>query len=307
LILGGLGERGAFFKLRLQEAKEMKFLVLGGDMRNAYLFKLMAEEGLDAQLAGFSLKEGIGENSISDMKTALSGADIVIGPIPFSNGQVVNAPFSDAGLTIGELFASVRKGAVVMGGRLNTDSLRLAKENGAMAIDILDREEMAMLNAIPTAEGAIQTAMENTPFTIHQSKVLVTGFGRISKVLAKMLQGLGADVHVAARKPGDLALIEACGYAAAPISSLEKVIPEMNVIVNTVPAVILDKNLVSLIRKDALVIELASKPFGIDAQASRDAGVNVIFAPSLPGKVAPLTAARYIFLAVKNILQELEK
>lgn len=53
---------------------------------------------------------------------------------------------------------------------------------------------MAVLNAIPTAEGAIQIAMEEMPVTIHGSKALVLGFGRVGKTLAKMLDGIGAKL-----------------------------------------------------------------------------------------------------------------
>ncbi|MDR1643571.1 MAG: dipicolinate synthase subunit DpsA [Clostridiales bacterium] len=285
--------------------ERMRFLVLGGDARSAHLYKLMLGEGLDVGLAGFSdLPE-----SAKDLAEAVRNSDIIIGPIPFSNGQELNMPFSAASMSLAELFQSVREEAAIMGGRLNRDALRLAKERGVLALDLLEREEMAMLNAIPTAEGAIQTAMENTPFTLHQSKILVTGFGRISKVLSKMLLGLGAYVSVAARKPGDLALAEALGCQPVNIKSLEDLkaaLGKADIIINTIPSVVIDAQLTRLIRKETLVIELASKPFGIDVQACRNQGANVIFAPSLPGKVAPLTAARYILLTVKNILRELE-
>jgi dipicolinate synthase subunit A len=277
----------------------LRYLVLGGDARSAYLYQLMSAEGLDVGLAGFGLPE-----SAPDMAEAARIAEIIIGPIPFSNGQELNMPSSASAMTLEELFSAAGPGTVVMGGRLNRDALRLAKESGAIAHDLLEREEMAMLNAIPTAEGAIQTAMENTPFTLHQSRILVTGFGRIGKVLSKMLLGLGASVSVAARKAGDLALAEALGCRPVPMRKLGSALGEMDVIMNTIPFVVIDAELTKLIRKETLVIELASKPFGVDVQACRNQGANVIFAPSLPGKVAPLTAARYILLTVKNILKE---
>ena len=66
---------------------------------------------------------------------------------------------------------------------------------------------MTVLNAIPTAEGAIQIAMEEMPVTIHGSKAFVLGFGRVGETLAKMLNGIGAKTYVAARKHSDFAWI----------------------------------------------------------------------------------------------------
>ena len=75
-------------------------------------------------------------------------------------------------------------------------------------IDIMKCEELAVLNSISTAEGAIQIAMEETNHTLHDSNILILGFGRIGKVLAKMLNAIGANVYCEARKNEDLAWIK---------------------------------------------------------------------------------------------------
>lgn len=83
----------------------------------------------------------------------------------------------------------------------------LAIKNHVNVIDILKKEELAVLNSIPTAEGAIEVAMKNSEITLHNSRVLILGFGRIGKVLAKMLHGIGAKVYVEARKEEDFSWI----------------------------------------------------------------------------------------------------
>lgn len=64
----------------------------------------------------------------------------------------------------------------------------------------MKREELAVLNTIATAEGAIEIAIANTNKILHGSNVLVLGFGRIGKVLARKLAGLSTKVTCAARK-----------------------------------------------------------------------------------------------------------
>jgi dipicolinate synthase subunit A len=172
-------------------------------------------------------------------------------------------------------------------------------------IDILEREEMAVLNAIPTAEGAIQIAMEEMPVTLHGCKAMVLGFGRIGKILSDRLAGMGADVYVEARKYSDMAWIKSNGYKPVYINELIKYAGEMEVIFNTIPHLILNEEILEKINKDSLVIDLASKPGGVDFDKARALGIKAIWALSLPGKVAPVTAAQYIKETVYNLIEEL--
>jgi dipicolinate synthase subunit A len=164
---------------------------------------------------------------------------------------------------------------------------------------------MAVLNAIPTAEGAIQIAMEELPITLNGSQVLILGYGRIGKVLSRMLAGIGAVVTVEARKYSDLAWIKANGQKSVYINDLKTVTGKMDLIVNTIPHKILDSDLLETLGKDCLVIDLASKPGGVDFEKAKALGIKVIWALSLPGKVAPVTAAGFIKQTVYNIMEEL--
>ena len=157
--------------------------------------------------------------------------------------------------------------------------------------------------AVPTAEGALQVAMERLPVTLRGAECLVLGYGRIGKLLAHRLQGLGARVTVAARKYGDLAWAEAFGWRALPISGLSGALGEMQVIFNTVPSLILDRDLLAELTPGCLCVELASRP-GIDLAAAEELGLTAVWARGLPGKTAPVTAAAAIRDTLYHILEE---
>lgn len=157
--------------------------------------------------------------------------------------------------------------------------------------------------AVPTAEGALQVAMEHLPVTLRGAECLVLGYGRIGKLLAHRLQGLGARVTVAARKYADLAWAEAYGCRALPISGLSGTLGRMQVIFNTVPSLILDRGLLSEAAPSCLCVELASRP-GIDLEAAEELGLTAIWARGLPGKTAPVTAAAAIRDTLYHILEE---
>jgi dipicolinate synthase subunit A len=285
-----------------------RFLIIGGDLRNLYLYEILKREGRKVKACGFSEYKNGGAPAIRNIKTlsrALLNTDVVIGPTPCcGNGLNLNAPFNAERIPIEEVFDGMNKSQIFIAGRISPEALKSASARGIRTFDILSRDEMAVLNAIPTAEGAIQLAMENTTSTLHGNPVIVLGFGRIGKFLVKMLNGVGAKVTVAARKPSDISLARGYGYNATAYDGLSEYLGAATVIFNTVPSVVLDKSNIGLINRGCLIIDLASKPFGIDSEEARKEGLNVIWGPSLPGKVAPATSAEYVRETIERILNE---
>lgn len=162
-------------------------------------------------------------------------------------------------------------------------------------------------SAIPTAEGAIEIAIREMPITLYKANCVVTGFGRIAKVLTKLLVAFGANVCVAARKHSDLTWAEICGAKSVEVRKMDSVLKDADVIFNTVPAMIIDKKTLGNINKDCLLIDLASKPGGIDFDTANELALKSIWALSLPGKVAPKTSGAIIKSTVDNILSEIKE
>ena len=132
--------------------------------------------------------------------------------------------------------------------------------------------------------------------------LLILGFGRIGKLCARYFTALGANVTVAARKPGDLAWISSLGYRAvcfADESALTSALGSADVILNTAPAPVLTGERASAVRDDAVLIELASVPC-----TDGTAKFRTVSAGGLPGKTAPVTAGIIIADTIVNILTE---
>jgi len=229
--------------------------------------------------------------------------EVIISSIPFSqDGKTIYTPFSEKAVFIEEVFEKISGHTFIAGG-IKESVYKLAEENKINIIDILENEKLAVLNAIPTAEGAVQIAMEESETTIHDSSCLILGFGRIGKILAKMLNGCGAKVYCEARSEEDLSWIEACGYEKIPLENLDKNLDRYDYIFNTIPHMMLDRIRLDKIKEECLIIDLASKPGGVDFDYAKEKGMKAIFAPGLPGKVAPLTSAKYIKEVVNDILE----
>ncbi len=287
--------------------QEKIFAVIGGDLRQAHLANRLAQRGYRVYGVLFDKEVELSSKVVSTAgyKEALGAANVVVLPLPISlDGQTVNAPFGLQELELAKCFRAVEPGAVVMGGRVTAEIAAAARSAGVELIDYLEREELAVLNSVPTAEGAIAIAMNELPTTIFGRNILITGFGRIAKVLARILVAMGANVTVAARKYSDLAWIEIYHCRAIHISLLEDVACEADLVFNTIPAVVLDEGILSRLSRNCLVIDLASKPGGVDFETARCLGIKTIWALSLPGKVAPVFAGEAIKDTILNILDE---
>ena len=284
-----------------------KFTILGGDLRNLALAEHLRADGKMAAVYGFE-KQGARSLPLSmPLAQMLNDAEVIVGATPCcSSPGILNAPFHKGQLEAETVLPMLRAGQIFFAGRISKAFAEQVEAQGVKVFDILEREEMAVLNAIPTAEGVIQLAFERMKITLHSANALVLGYGRIGKILAKMLQGIGAKVHVSARKPSDIALLRSYGHEFVPYDALERKLGQMDVIFNTVPQIVLDRSNLRFVHKQCVLIDMASRPFGIDFNASKDEKLEVVWAPSLPGKVAPVTAARYMQETIYNILQEQE-
>lgn len=280
-----------------------KYLIIGGDMRSTYLAELLKKEYHRVEIYGFDKKQNNGKNS--NLTQMVTNADIIICGIPLAAaGGLVNMPLSEEALTVHTLIELMPENTVFVAGKIDKDVRESLSKKGIRYLDLLDREEMAVLNAIPAAEGAVEMIINAIPRTIHGSKILILGYGRIGKILAGILSGFGADVWVEARNYADLSWIEANGYKPVHLNDLERYVTDMNVIVNTVPHVLLTADILNKIHLDCYLLDLASKPGGIDFEHARELGIKTDWALSLPGKVAPLTAAEIIKKTIDNVMLE---
>lgn len=288
-----------------------QFAVIGGDLRIIELVKILAKENNIVYTYGLEKAEQLKnlDNVIicEKLTQVVKEAEVVIGPIPFSsNGKEINTPFSDVSISIRELMHTLNA-KILIAGTISPEVYDMANDEYIEIIDIMKREELAVLNTVSTAEGTIEIAISNTNKILHGSKVLILGFGRIGKVLARKMAGLSVKVTCAARKDEDLAWIKAYGHNATNINTLGENLSDYDIIINTVPHLILTKERMEYVSEECLLIDLASNPGGIDKKAAKDRNLKLIWALALPGKVAPVTTAEFIKDTIYNILKEIYK
>ncbi len=260
----------------------MKIYIVGQDERSVKLRELYEKE-----------------------KVKLEEADVVVCPIPFSK-DMVNINNSD--MTIEDMILKLKNSnKTLVSGAIKDSVINKLKENNINVIDLLDYEQYSIKNAVATSEGAIKKAIEMTDFTLNKSNVLILGYGRIGKALARNLEGFGANIFCEARKKKDIALIESMGYNGVDLKDLDLVLPKMDIVFNTIPTMILDKNKVALLNRKACVIDLASAPGGVDFEELYKNKINTAWYLAVPSKDSPYSAALYIKETIDELLGEEDK
>ena len=279
-----------------------KIFVIGGDMRLKKAAQDLIERGFSVRtFATFDCTD----NKVPSLITGLKWADVVLLGLPVStDNETIFAPSYNEKISFSLIAENMTQGAILLGGLIPSDLCDKLTLRGIKCIDYFLREELAILNAVPTAEGAIEILMSELPTTICGSRFLITGFGKIAKCLAKMLTGIGAEVCIAARSHRDNAWAKALGYEHIHICNMYDKVCSFDAVINTVPAKVIDRQVLSNMKSDTLVIDLASKPGGVDMASAGEIGRKVIWALSLPGKVAPVTAGLIISATVINIINE---
>ena len=286
---------------------ELNIWVVGGDLRQAKLAQLLAEDGHTVHTYALGQpQEAVPGLAAEATLRGADQADCVILPLTVSAGDgQLNAPLSPSEHPLSSILDQLSPRQFLCGGRVDQEVEDLARERGLTIHDYFAREELAVANAVPTAEGAVQLAMEHLPITIHGSRVLVIGFGRVGRLTAQRFQALGARVSVAARKYEQLAWAQAMGFGGEHLTHLKGWLCGYNLVINTVPVQVLGQEELEDLNSGCLILDLASKPGGVDLGAAGALGLTVIWALSLPGKVAPVTAGAAIRDTIYNMLREI--
>lgn len=281
--------------------------VIGGDARYLELIRqLQLLPNTTIILVGFDKIEQsfTGLKQVAFQELPHNQLDAVILPITGTDMKgKIETIFSDQEIHLSEAwFKKLQPSTKVFTGITNDYLTRHTKNAQLSLISLLDRDDVAIYNSIPTAEGTIMMAMEHTDYTLHSSRICVTGFGRVGHTVANKFSALGANVSVSAESIRDLARINEMGLKAVALENLNEHAEQVDILINTIPAKVIKKSIIQQLPAHGLIIDLASKPGGTDFEFAKKRGIKAILAKSLPGAVAPKTAGKILADVVKQLL-----
>ncbi|HEY8345315.1 MAG TPA: dipicolinate synthase subunit DpsA [Bacillota bacterium] len=284
--------------------------VIGGDSRQVMVAEALSEEAAWVKVWGLS---GVKPSSrlfyADSLEEAVMNAGVVVLPISgVDNAGKVRTNCAELQIVIDQdFFNQLEPHTLIVTGSLSAPLRSTAKRFNQQVLEFAELDEIAIPNAIPTAEGAIQLAMEHTEFTIDNSVCLILGYGRVARALVQRLLCLGARIVVAARNQKQRQEAAEIGCRAVPLSQLAVEIKGADLVFNTIPASIVTAEMINEgaeANPDLLLIDLASTPGGIDFAAAKKKGLKAFLASGLPGKVAPQTAGKILASNLPSLIKK---
>ena len=284
----------------------MKIAILGGDKREKIMSELLYKKGYEIIILSDIIFSNKDIKFYKDYKNVIKDAELIYLPLSgVDENNCVKSTFTTEEVKLDSKFISdINEKSMVLIGVNNHSIKKRFSENNISYIEMNKLADLAILNAIPTAEGAIKIAIEKTPYTIFESEILITGLGKVGMTLAWRLKALGANVYVATRDKKAISRGRDFGFKMIDYTDLEKYLAKINIIYNTVPAKIITERYLRLLTEDTLIVDLASSPGGVDFETAKELGIEAFLAPGLPGKIAPETAAKILADKVDNIICE---
>lgn len=263
----------------------INFMIIGGDSRFSYIRTILENKGHCAK------RIYPGDYRADDFQTT----DVFILPVPVTRDNInINTPLAGELFYIGDFIRLLPEKCIVAGGLFSDELTEKLTKKNISVFDYYKDEKLAEANAIPTAEGVLGILINAVPSTINNLSCAVTGYGKCAKAIIKTLRCLGADITVFARNPDDINSAEKYGLKAYSFNEMAREAPRFDAVINTVPARVIHREITDNLRKDCVLIEIASAPFGIDFDAAKERGINTIKAGSLPGRICPKTAGEII-------------
>jgi dipicolinate synthase subunit A len=281
---------------------------LGGDARQLEVIQKFSELDASVLLVGFDNLQ----NQYTGVVRKELDADVfqdtdalILPPVGTDDDGKVESIFSSNELRlIEEHVKHLPSHAKVFTGMAKPYLKDLCAKHKIKLIELFERNDVAIYNSIPTAEGAVMMAIQNTDITIHGSKCMVLGLGRTGMTLARTLQGLGAHVKMGVRKDEHFARAYEMGFQPFYVDDLKEQVADVDLIFNTIPTMIVTANVMAKMPPRSVIIDLASKPGGTDFRFAEKRGIKALLAPGLPGIVAPKTAGRIIANCLAQLISE---
>lgn len=277
--------------------------VLGGDRRQCALAEALAARGYAVRSWGLPKPAPFAAQSPAE---GLADAQAVILPLPCSKDDqiIFCADPAVPPLEVDRLAAMLRPEQTVTGGMLTSSVAARLQRAGCRVIDYYQSEEIVVRNLVPTVEGLLEILLRETDVTVSGSRCAVLGFGRLGRAASRTLHALGAQVTVCARSAADRAKAEINGCDACAFASLREIAPQLDFLINTVPARVLGAAELSRMRPGTLILDAASAPYGTDFAAAERFGLRALQCASLPGKAAPVTAGRILAQGIIHLWEE---
>ncbi|WP_099301018.1 dipicolinic acid synthetase subunit A [Bacillus sp. Marseille-P3800] len=283
-------------------------VMIGGDARQIEIVRKLSTLDARVSLVGFEQIDvgfiGVSKQEMEDIDWKTVEAILLpVGGI--GNDGFINSVFSSEKIKLEtKHLKQTPDNCTIYTGITSSRLDKMASQTKCQVVVLMNRNDVAIYNSIPTAEGAVMLVIQHTDSTIHQANIAVLGLGRIGMTIARTFKELGAHVSVGDRDSASLARAFELGLKPFHLDETKQALEQADVVINTIPAKVVTSSVLTEMKQHAFLLDLASKPGGIDHDYAEKRGLKSMLVPGLPGMVAPKTAGKILANVLSDLLLE---
>ena len=289
------------------ELKGWTVAVIGGDTRMLEHMRQARRAGANVQHYGSvpGAELSAGRPQSANLAEAVNGARIISCPIPgIGTDDAVYAKFTDERLRLtAEVLRGAAPHALLFTCWETPQTLEWAKGTSVTVVGYADDDELAILHSIPTAEGAVRTAIEHTEDTLLGMEVLCIGLGRVGLTVADAFRGMKSKVTVAARNSTQLARARTLGFEPVHLRELQEQLRRFALVVSSSSGRTITREMLSATKPDVVLIDLCSPPGSIDFESAKGLGRKVVWARAQAGR-APRSSGYNEWQVLMRLVRE---
>ena len=172
-----------------------------------------------------------------------------------------------------ELTGKKERDWILFGGVFGPEWRQRCEDAGTEYYDMMTDAVVVHRNACITAEATVAEILKYSDYSIRGQKIIVSGYGRCGREIARVLSAMGAKVTVLARSVEARRLARTEGHEAVDFSYGPEEAYGARTVVNTVPALVIREPMIREMHSDAVIIDIASRPGGTDLMAAEAYGI----------------------------------
>lgn len=278
--------------------------ILGGDLRQCYCAEYLHSSGWDVTCChtpDFPYHSGIIlENGLTQ---ALAHAGTVLLPTPCSKdgARLFQADGQKPPCQLEELWEHVTPGQAIAVHSLAPEQVDMLEGKGCNVFQFAQSPAFARENALLTAEGLLSEVIRYTPFSLSSARVLLLGYGYCGSAIGTLLHPLCHSIYVLEQDLEKQALAEKKGICPIQTEDFSTVLPHCSLVINTIPAAVLEKEWIQELPGSCHIFDIASSPFGFPEYLTEGLLLPYFRLSGLPGRFSPESSGRAIGKAIERI------
>lgn len=278
--------------------------ILGGDLRQCYAAEYLLQAGWQVTCFHTPDFPWSAEISFADsISQALAASDLILMPAPLSkDGLHLFQTCSDPSpCLLTELWSALPPGKILAVHNLPKETEQELTKKGCPIFSFSQSPVFSTENALLTAEGLLAEVVRYTPFSLSSANVLLLGYGRCGSAIGTLLHPICRSLSLLEQDEQKRSQAEKKGLCPVASEDFPKVLPTCSLVINTIPAQILEPGQIQLLSDDCHIFDIASAPFGFPADLTEQYLLPYFRLPGLPGRFSPITSGQLIGKIIERI------